>query len=263
MDKNVFFSTKKLGVFMTLTEQLKILLDNYFEKYPHMSINALAKKSGVGASTLRRIINNSLKGNPSSSTVLNLVSATTKERKLATILKIMKGPIGILLNSSFGHFVEEDLPHNYSTDLNRALGEWPKYLIYKLASNKKGVLKKDIENMLGRVGLKHLEALFEQGKVFMEGEVIHAKEKNFGLDIKVSLKHLPHLLEFFKPDDVDKGKNLFYTLSESLNEDGIQKIKGIQKEAIKKIYNVMMSPYFEGDIPYFSISLMDTLDLEG
>ncbi|RLA66046.1 MAG: hypothetical protein DRQ88_07900, partial [Epsilonproteobacteria bacterium] len=93
---------------MTLTEQLKILLDNYFEKYPHMSINALAKKSGVGASTLRRIINNSLKGNPSSSTVLNLVSATTKERKLATILKIMKGPIGILLNSSFGHFVEED-----------------------------------------------------------------------------------------------------------------------------------------------------------
>ena len=38
-----------------------------------------------------------------------------------------------------------------------------------------------------------------------------------------------------------------------------------QKEAIKKIYNVMMSPYFEGDIPYFSVSLMDTLnlDLEG
>lgn len=255
----------QLGVFMTLTEQLKILLDSYFEKYPHMSINALAKKSGVGASTLRRIINNSLKGNPSPSTVLNLVSATTKERKLAVILKSMKGPIGELLNASFGHFVEEDLPHNYSTDLNRELADWPKYMIYKLASNKNGVLKKDIEAVLGRIGLKHLEALFEQNLVFMEGEIIHAKEKNFGLDINVSLKHLPNLIEFYKPGEIDKGQNLFYSLSESLNEDGIKKVKEIQKEAIKKIYNVMNSPYFEGDIPYFSISLMDTLnlDLEG
>lgn len=250
---------------MNLTEQLKILLDNYFEKYPHMSINALAKKSGVGASTLRRIMNDSLKGNPAPSTILNLVSATTKERKLAVILKTIKGPIGELLNLSFGHFVEEDLPHNYNTDLNRELSEWPKYLIYKLASNKFGVLKSDIKNILGRVGIKHLEALFQQELVYMEGEVIHAKEKNFSLDIKVSLKHLPNLLEFYKPDEVDKGKNLFYTLSESLNEEGIKKVKAIQKDAIKKIYNVMMSPYFEGDIPYFSISLMDTLnlDLEG
>jgi len=255
----------QLGVFMTLTEQLKILLDTYFEKYPHMSINALAKKSGVGASTLRRIINGSLKGNPSPSTVLNLVSASTKERKLAVLLKTTGGPVGKLLNSSFGHFVEENLPHNYNTDLNRELGEWPKYMIYKLASNKKGVLKKDIESVLGKIGLKHLKELFKRGLVFMEGEVVHAKEKQFSLDIKVSLKHLPNLLEFYKPDALDKGQNLFYTLSESLNEDGIKKVKEIQKEAVKKIYNVMRSPYFEGDIPYFSISLMDTLnlDLEG
>ena len=255
----------QVGVFMTLTEQLKILLDGYFEKYPHMSINALAKKSVVGASTLRRILNGSQKGNPSSSIVLNLVSATIKERKLAVILNSIQGPIGDLLNSSFGHFVEADLPHKYNTDLNRELSEWPKYLIYKLASNKNGVLKKEIEKVLGKIGLKHLEALFEQGLVFMEGEVIHAKEKNFSLDIGVSLKHLPNLLEFYKPDELDKGQNLFYTLSESLNEEGIKKVKAIQKEAIKKIYNVMMSPYFEGDIPYFSVSLMDTLnlDLEG
>jgi len=173
----------QIGVFMTLTEQLKILLESYFEKYPHMSINALAKKSGVGASTLRRIMSGSQKGDPAPSTVLNIVSAASKERKLAVILKTVQGPIGEILNNSFGHFVEEDLPHNYNTDLNRELGEWPKYLIYKLASNKNGVFKQEIENILGKVGLKHLEDLFNLGLVFMEGEIIHAKEKNFSLDI--------------------------------------------------------------------------------
>lgn len=247
---------------MNLTEQLKILLDQYFEKYPHMSVNALAKKSGVGASTLRRIKNESIKGDPAPSTVLNIVSAITKERKLATLLKSMEGPIGEMLKTSFGHFVEDDLPHTYNTDLNSELSDWPKYLIYKLASNKTGVSKEIIENILGAIGVRHLEDLFDLGLLYMEGETIHAKEKNFSLDIKISLKHLPNLLEFYRPDEVDKGKNLFYTLSESLNEDGIKKVKDIQKEAIKKIYNVMMSPYYEGNIPYFSVSLMDTLNLD-
>lgn len=247
---------------MTLLEQLKDLLENYFRKFPNVSINALAKKSGVGATTLRRILSDSLKGDPAPSTVLNVVSAVTKERRLSTLLKSFDGPIGEVLRGSFGHFVEENLPHSYSTDLNQELADWSKYFIYKLASNKCGVSRTYLTQTLGNVGLKSLAEMFEKGLVYSDGEIIHSKEKNFSLDLNVALKHLPTLLEFYKPDELDRGHNLFYTLSESINEEGIKKVKEIQKEAIKKIYAVMNSPYYEGEIPYFTVHCMDTLALE-
>jgi transcriptional regulator with XRE-family HTH domain len=248
---------------LTLAEQLKILLDKHFNQNPHISVNSLAKKSGVSASTLRRIINGSLKGDPSAGTVLNIISAITKERKLSGILKNIDGPIGKILNNSFGHFQQESLPHTFDTEINQELSIWPKYFIYKMASNKNGIPKKLIKETFGNIGVKHLNELNQLGLIYEKEEVIHCKEKDFCLDIKVSLKHLPHLLEFYKPDEVDKGQNLFYSLSESLSPEGIKKIKEVQKDAIKKIYNIMNSPYYEGEIPFFSISLMDTLNLEG
>jgi hypothetical protein len=247
---------------MTLLEQLKDLLVTYFRKFPNVSINALAKKSGVGATTLRRILSESLKGDPAPSTVLNVVSAITKERRLSSLLRAFEGPIGEMLRSSFGHFVEENLPHSYSTDLNRELVDWPKYLIYKLASNKCGVSRILLTQILGNVGLKCIGEMFEKGLLYADGDIVHSKEKNFSLDLNLAVKHLPNLLGFYKPNDLDRGHNLFYTLSESINEDGIKKVKEVQKEAIKKIYAIMNSPYYEGEIPYFTVHCMDTLTLE-
>lgn len=247
---------------MTLLEQLKDLLENYFRKFPNVSINGLAKKSGVGATTLRRILSESLKGDPAPSTVLNVVSAITKERRLSSLLKSFEGPIGEMLRGSFGHFVEENLPHSYSTDLNHELADWHKYIIYKLASNKCGVSKTVLGQTIGNVGLKSLNEMFEKGLLYADGDIIHSKEKNFSLDLNLALKHLPNLLDFYKPDNLDRGQNLFYTLSESINEDGIKKIKEIQRDAIKKIYAIMNSPYYEGEIPYFTVHCMDTLTLE-
>jgi hypothetical protein len=52
-------------------------------------------------------------------------------------------------------------------------------------------------------------------------------------------------------------------LSETINEDGIRKIKEIQKEAIKKIHTIMNSPFYEGDIPFFTIDMCDTMEFSG
>ena len=78
-DTLALFSKRKFeiiqGSAMALVEQLKGVVDGYFEKYPHMSINALAQRSGVPATTLRRIINKTVKGDPAPHTVLNIISA--------------------------------------------------------------------------------------------------------------------------------------------------------------------------------------------
>ncbi|OFZ51346.1 MAG: hypothetical protein A2381_06265 [Bdellovibrionales bacterium RIFOXYB1_FULL_37_110] len=247
---------------MTLCEQLKDIVAMYFERFPKMSINGLAQKSKVGATTIRRILNNDLKGAPAPHTVLSIVSTIYKERELSKLLSKVEGPIGEMLRECYSLFVKEKLDHKYDVDLNDILSDRVNYLIYKLAANKKGTTKIKIVELFGLLGEKRLNSLLNLGLILEKDEAIHAKDKNFSLDIKIAKKLLPELIDFYKPEEVAKGKNLFYSLSESLNEDGIKKIKEIQKEAVKKIYEAMNCPFYEGDIPYFTLNMSDTLTYE-
>ncbi len=243
---------------MTLTCQLKAMLDSYLDRYPHVSLNALAMKSGIGATTLRRLKNDDIKGDPAPHTVLSLVSALTSEKRLSVIVESYDGPLGELLKTSFGPYVETKIDHSYKADLNSFLRDSTSYFVYKLCANRVGATYDDIESNYGKIGLMKLEHLVKNGLIAKDGEVYHARDKNFGLDVAVVLEHLPQLVAHFKLDKVSEGQNLFYTISESLNEEGIQKIKQIQKEAIKKIIDITKSPFYEGEIPYFTLNMSDS-----
>ena len=69
------------------------------------------------------------------------------------------------------------------------------------------------------------------------------------------------LVDQYKPTEVEKGYNLFYSLSEGLNEVGIKEVKKIELEAVKKVFEVMNNKEFIGSIPYFSIFMSDVLGL--
>ena len=71
-----------------LTKEIKRCMEGYFRNYPNMSINGLSKRAQVGATTLRRILSLSLKGNPNPKTVLNLMSALTKNKDIELIIKL-------------------------------------------------------------------------------------------------------------------------------------------------------------------------------
>jgi hypothetical protein len=244
---------------VTLNEQLKNIVNSYFERYPHMSINGLAQKSGVGATTLRRLVNNSGKGEPTPHVVLGLVSATTKEKRLSHLVTMFDGEVGELLKKSFAPYIEKEMPHQMNNDLNEALKDQISYFIYKLSANREGTDKMRISELYGKMGLERLSKLLKQGFLYIKKDQVHAKKKDFSLDLNVAADHLPELMKFYKPEQVKAGQNLFYTLSETLNEEGIKKIKEVQKEAIKKVYDIMRSPFYEGKIPYFTVQVCDTL----
>ncbi len=247
---------------MTLTEQLKQIVNDYFEKYPHMSINGLAQRSGVGATTLRRLVNQQGKGEPAPHVVLGIVSATTKEKKLSKIITKFDGEVGSLLKKSFSPYVEENMPQELDHDLNEILADQISYFIYKLAANREGTDQIKISELYGKIGLDRLNNLIEKKFIHVEGNKMHAKKKDFSLDVKVAAEHLPEMMKFYKPEQVSAGQNLFYTLSETLNEEGIQKIKEVQKIAVKKVFDIMRSPFYEGKIPYFTVQVCDTLSHE-
>lgn len=245
---------------MSVCFQLKEVVDGYFDNHPHMSINALALKSGVGATTLRRLIGGNIKNDPAPHTVLNIVSAVTNEKKLGRLVNIIEGPISDYLNDAFGNFLGEIETH-YKLDLNDLLADEISYFIYRLAANRVGTDRVDIIHLFGKLGEEKLLNLKKKGFVYEDSGKVHATEKNYSLNVEVAASHIPALVKFYKPHLVSEGQNLFYTMSESLNEEGIQKVKEIQKEAIKKIYNIMKSPFYEGTIPFFTLDMCDTMTM--
>jgi len=247
---------------MNLIEELKFVVENHLLQNPFVSINGLAAKSNVPATTLRRIVNLSVKGNPSPHTVLNLVSEIYKEKNLKNLIEKTEGEIRSYLESAFGIYIENITNHKYHNDLNEILEDRINYFIYKLAANKSGTTEMEILELFGVLGKGNLENLLKIGLVIKKGNKLHARDKNFSLDIAVAHKHLSMLVKFYKPVQIPLGRNIFYSLSESLNEEGIQKIKNIHKEAIKKIFEIINCPFYEGNIPYFSLTLADTITLQ-
>lgn len=246
----------------TLCGQLQDIIEGYFTKYPNMSVNSLASKSGVGASTLRRILNNGLKGDPAPHTVLNIASAVTREKRLSVLITMFDGPLGDLLKETFSPYVEMNMVHEMDHELNNELRDFTKYMIYKCAANKIGVRSSWVIDHYGKTGLNKMKEMIDRGFLTGGPEIYHAKQKNFSLDLDIATGHLPEMVRFYKPSELEKGKNLFYTLSESLNDDAIKEIKKIQLEAIHKIYEVMSDKKSAGDTHYMSINLMDTLNGE-
>lgn len=245
-----------------LCQQLRELLNSYFKKHPNMSINGLSKKSGVGASTIRRLIAGEIKGDPAPHTVLNLASSITKEKRLSVLINMFDGPLGEVLKDTFSPYIQLELPHSLEKDLNKELQDSIKYFIYKVAANRAGAKESWVLDTFGKLGLDRLNDLVGRGFLLKEGEVYHAKEKNFSLDLAIASHHLPQLVKFYKPHELDEGKNLFYTLSESLTEEAIKKIKDIQRNAMKEIYKVMEEKDSFGEIPYFSLIVSDELTLK-
>ena len=247
---------------MTLTGQLKHMLDCYFHQHPNMSLNALALKSGIGATTLRRIRNQEIKGDPAPHTVLAFVSALTNEKRLSILVDKFDGPLGELLKESFGPYVESSLGHSFQAELSTYLRDATSYFVYKLCANRAGISREEIERNYGLQGLKKLDQMHGDKLIELKNhkgqERYFAVANEYSLDVDTVLGHLPQLAAHFKLGEVSKGRNLFYNMSESLNEEGIQKIKAIQKEAVLKMLDVFKSPFYEGDIPFFTLNMCDT-----
>lgn len=247
----------------SVNTQLRQMTLEYLEKHPGLSLNALAQRSGVAATTMRRLMQDTQRSELAPHTVLALTSYLLKEKKISKILKITKGPLSKLLNKCFDQFIfdEKSSSHEMHTDLNGLFQDKMNYLIYKMAANKKGTDIEEIKNAFGLMGLRKLMLLIEKGWIVkLDGnERLHAKEKNFSVDLALAHELSHSLVDLYKPSDVKSGLNLFYSLSEGMNEEGIKKIKEIEKDAVKKIYDIMNTESLQGTLPYFTLMLSDVM----
>ncbi|MDD4974811.1 MAG: hypothetical protein PHY93_10700 [Bacteriovorax sp.] len=237
-------------------------------KHSGLTLNALAVRCGVPATTMRRLMQKCPAGEQRSElaphSVLSLVSYLFKEKKISSLLKKIDGPVAELLNRCFDQFIfdEESSSHTLDSDLNNIFQDKTCYLIYKLAANQCGTSTLEIKNIFGLLGLQKLSELIDKNLIVADKDninILHAREKNFSVDLGLARDLTHSLVDFYKPRDVEAGFNLFYSLSEGMNEKGIKKIKEIEKDAVKKIYDLMSDKNYQGDIAYFAVVLSDVL----
>ena len=198
--------------------------------------------------------------------VLSLASYLFKEKKISALLKRIDGPVAELLNRCFDQFIfdEDSSTHTLNNDLNNLFKDKTTYLIYKLAANQCGTSLEEIKNVFGLLGLQKLSELMDANWIIADandGNILHAREKNFSVDLNLAHQLTHSLVDFYKPRDVEAGYNLFYSLSEGMSEVGIKKIKEIEKDAVKKIFDLMNNKDNQGTIPYYAVILSDVLGL--
>ena len=260
-------NSPSLNKSITVNDQLRKLTADYLEKHPGLTLNALSSRSGVPATTMRRLMQEDTSNKElAPHSVLALASYLLKEKKISSLLKKVDGPIADLLNRSFDQFIfdEEKSNHTLDNDLNTLFKDKTTYLIYKLAANQCGTSIEEVKNIFGLSGLLKLNELIDKNWIILDKintSILHAREKNFSVDLNLAHQLTHSLVDFYKPNDVKEGFNLFYSLSEGMSEKGIQKIKEIEKEAVKKIFDIMSTSENQGPIPYFAVVLSDVLGL--
>jgi hypothetical protein len=247
----------------TVNDQLREMISAYLHTHPGLTLNALAGRSGVPATTMRRLMQQT-GSELAPHSVLSLVSYLLKEKKISSLLKKVEGPVAELLNKSFNQFIfdEESSDHEMHADLNTLFQDRTCYLIYKMAANACGTSVREIKNVFGLTGLQKLQEMVDKGVILNDdNERLHARDKNFSVDLALAHKLTHSLVDFYKPKDVEKGFNLFYSLSEGMSEEGIKRIKEIEINAVKKIFEIMNDEKNQGTIPYFAVVLSDVLGL--
>ena len=248
----------------SVNEQLREMTNSFLKSHSSLTLNALAQRSGVAGTTLRRLMQEESRSELAPHSVLALVSYILREKKISKLIKLVDGPVGDLLRKSFDQFIfdEEKSNHELKNELNDLFKDKTNYLIYKMSANICGTTFEEIKNNFGLHGLNRLESMMLQGFIWMDDEkFLHAKDKNFSVDLKRAHELTHSLVDQYKPEDVAKGYSIFYSLSEGLNARGIDEVKRIELEAVKKVFEVMNNKEFIGSIPYFSLFLSDVLGM--
>jgi hypothetical protein len=242
-----------------LIQSLQMMISQYLTRNSQLTLNALGQRSNVPVTTLRRLASGQQKNDIAPHSVLNIVSYLLREKSLPTILEKVEPCIADYLKKHFGNFIFSSQKNTYNVDLNIELRDQTKYFIYKLAANHNGTDLMTIVENFGSFGVKKTEELKASGLLIEDGSRIHAKEKNFSLDLSVAASHLGGLVQFYKPQAITLGLNTMFSMSESLTMEAISEIKVLQRECVMKMNAIMNEPSNLGSIPYFTLNLAETM----
>jgi hypothetical protein len=248
----------------SVVEELKLIIQSYLDEHQRVSLNGFSKKCQVSEPTLRRIMSGKIKTTPTLTTIVDILSTISKENRLPELIALYPGVIGNTLKQSFA-LLNEETPYEFSTELNEILRDEQSYLIFKLAANTNGVKRNGIKELFGIIGEQKLDDLIARDLVYEKlvgvDRVAFTRIEGFSLSHDLFINHFKACANYINTNTQQAARNnLFYNLSESVNENARREILTIQLQALKKIMNILNDDKSRGNLPLFVLSAIDTLE---
>lgn len=244
---------------MSVVKELSQLIEGYLSTHSNLSVNAIANYSGVAETTLRRIKNGELKGTPSNDNTLKVLFYIYKTRDLNEIIAQTTPAIAQHLSCEYHQVVtcEEEVRMLDSSIIENEVD----YRLLILSSSAKGVSKEEVTRQFGELGHNYAKRLIAKEILEDRGEGYKSLLSSFRLPDESFIQNFKAMANYIKVNREERIRpNLYYNLSESLNEDSYQKVRSIQIQATRDIITIMNDRRNHGDIPMFNLIAIDSIE---
>ncbi|MCK6594069.1 MAG: helix-turn-helix domain-containing protein [Bacteriovoracaceae bacterium] len=241
------------GIFKKCLTDLK-------EKNAKLSISQLASKINVARSTLSDHINS--KAGATKPNLDNYIKVILESGNVAmffealaaydeNLSKNLKEVLSVSTTKKNAAIATEEL--------ETILEDRSLFIAYILASNDKGINFKTLAHILGNKAQTAMNTLIARGLAIDESRLLKVNNPTFLIRSFESIKHhLTTYAEYYKPHHAGKERNYAFSLTGSLNAEGIKANHQAYKILHETIKNNMRNPAFEGNIPAFSVGFCDT-----
>lgn len=243
-----------------LTE-LQDAMTGYIAGHKNRSVASLARRAGVGQSTVRRLLNGTAV-NPDFETLIAVLKVIFTADQAVAFIKTIDPELSKHIESIYG-----GLPAPEPTDvrLNRLLEDENSYIIFQLASMSPGTTRESLIRILGEKAESDLDYLIEQGVVAEAHGVIRSLLGKDGkafaiLDVHTALKTVMHLVKRFDPSLCGSHACALTTIAGPVSEQGLVDIRDEIERATRVIDSIKQRN--PGTIPVYINLLMNLFDSE-
>lgn len=240
------------------SQQLSTLheaMTSYLSGHKSRSVATLARRAGVGQSTVRRLLNGTAV-NPDFETLIAVLKVIFTADEAMAFIKTIDPELSKHIEAIYG-----GLPAAEPTDrrLNRLLEDENSYVIFQLASMEPGTNRESLIRILGEKAETDLDYMIDQGIVSESNGVISARVKDFAIsDVHTALKTVRHLIRRFDTSLGGTSASALSTLVGAVSEQGLIDIHDEIERSTRVIDSIRQRN--PGKLPVYVNILMNLLD---
>lgn len=230
-------------------------MTSYLGGHKSRSVATLARRAGVGQSTVRRLLNGTAV-NPDFETLIAVLKVIYTADEAMAFIKTIDPELSKHIEAIYG-----GLPAAEPTDkrLNRLLEDENSYVIFQLASMEPGTNRESLIRILGEKAEADLDYMIDQGIVSESNGVISARVKDFAIsDVHTALKTVLHLIRRFDTSLSGTSASALSTLAGAVSEQGLIDIRDEIERSTRVIDSIRQRN--PGKIPVYVNILMNLLD---
>lgn len=240
------------------TEQLAELrqgISSYLTGHKSRTVATLARRAGVGQSTIRRMQNGTAV-NPDFETLIAILKVIYPAEQAVDFISTIAPELSDHIASIYGG---APLPEPTDVALNRLLENEGHYMIFQLASMARGTTRETLRRVLGKKAEADLEHLIEKGVVSETQGMIRSRVDNFAIsDIRTALATVMHLVRRFDTTLNGTNASALATIVGSVSQQGLAEIRDEVERAARTIDAIRQRN--PGTIPAYTNLMMNLLD---